>query len=308
MRTRWRMLRDELLPSRRILTLLWVALGLLVIGSACSVIFSLAGEAEDPKETSAIVFSGVLPLAALPLVIAALRERRLVPRAMMWCLVAILAAMSGLAASTAISFSPEIGIRGGSFFFLLFCAPVALILFLPAVYFAAKGWPHLRATLRSQRELRVMEVIEARGEMTFAEVAGELEIEHELVEVLLDSLLTSERLEGFVDRRNQRVYSAEELAARQRGLLAIVRAHGGIQVDELAGELRVPLDLLKDWVYQLVQQGQFTGYINWDEGMLYSAEAQKIRETGRCPHCNGQMSLAGKGIIHCQYCGAEVFL
>lgn len=308
MGTRWRMLRGELLPSRRTLTLLWVVLGLLVIGAACSGIFSIAGEAEDPGETSAIVFSAVLPLAALPLVIAAFREKRLAPRAAIWFLVAILTAVSGLAASVAISFAPEVGIRGGSFFFLVFCAPVALLLFLPGIYFATKAWPHLRATLQAQRERRAVEVIDARGEVTFAQVAQELEIGHERVEDLLDVLLTSDRLKGMIDRRHEVVYSAEELAARQRRLLAVLRARGRIQVDELAGELRVPLNLLKDWIYQLVQRGQFTGYINWDEGMLYSAEAQKLREAGRCPHCNGQLSLAGKGIIHCQYCGAEVFL
>ena len=93
-----------------------------------------------------------------------------------------------------------------------------------------------------------------------------------------------------------------------RRLPGVIRARGQIQVDQLAAELRVPLELLKEWIYQLVQTNKFTGHINWDEGALYSAEAGQLREAGRCAHCGGELALAGKVVIHCQYCGAEIFL
>lgn len=52
----------------------------------------------------------------------------------------------------------------------------------------------------------------------------------------------------------------------------------------------------------------FSGYINWDEGILYSAEAAALREAGRCPNCGGALALAGRGVIRCPHCGTEIFL
>jgi len=42
--------------------------------------------------------------------------------------------------------------------------------------------------------------------------------------------------------------------------------------------------------------------------MLYSVEAQKLKDNGTCPKCGGKLELAGKGLIKCPYCGTEVFL
>jgi tRNA(Ile2) C34 agmatinyltransferase TiaS len=72
--------------------------------------------------------------------------------------------------------------------------------------------------------------------------------------------------------------------------------------------VNAPRELVKEWIYTLVRNERFSGYINWDEDVLYSAEASRIREAGRCPQCGGDLGLAGKGVIRCDYCGAEIFL
>jgi len=104
------------------------------------------------------------------------------------------------------------------------------------------------------------------------------------------------------------VFSTAALLAKQKELAGVVAAHGQIQLADLATELHVPRDWMRDWIYQLVQRGEFSGYINWDEGLLYSAEAEKLRAAGKCPHCGGTLALAGKGIIHCNNCDSEIFL
>jgi ribosomal protein S27AE len=53
--------------------------------------------------------------------------------------------------------------------------------------------------------------------------------------------------------------------------------------------------------------GEFTGYMNWDEGLLYSADASKLAHD-RCPRCGGEITLAGKGVAQCAHCGSEIFL
>jgi ribosomal protein S27AE len=59
---------------------------------------------------------------------------------------------------------------------------------------------------------------------------------------------------------------------------------------------------------ELVGRGLFSGYVDWKRGMLYSVEASRLQGQQTCPNCGGQLQLAGKGIIKCPYCGAEIFL
>jgi DNA-directed RNA polymerase subunit RPC12/RpoP len=51
----------------------------------------------------------------------------------------------------------------------------------------------------------------------------------------------------------------------------------------------------------------FSGYINWDDGVLYSKQASQLK-TGTCPNCGAKLELAGKGVVKCSACGSEVFL
>jgi len=45
----------------------------------------------------------------------------------------------------------------------------------------------------------------------------------------------------------------------------------------------------------------------WDEGTLYSRDAAQLHGH-KCPSCGGAVELAGKGVVRCPYCGAEIFL
>ena len=94
---------------------------------------------------------------------------------------------------------------------------------------------------------------------------------------------------------------------RERKVLDMVQAHGQVRVAEVAMELGATRDQVRDYIYDLVGKGLFTGYINWDEGILYSKQASELK-TNRCPHCGGELELAGKGVVRCPYCGTEIFL
>ncbi|MCS6963171.1 hypothetical protein [Thermoflexus sp.] len=100
---------------------------------------------------------------------------------------------------------------------------------------------------------------------------------------------------------------AEE-AEKQRRLLGMIQARGKVALSDLALELRASRDQVRAWIYDLVHLGLFSGYINWSEGLLYSAEAAALRDAGKCPNCGGALELAGKGVIRCPYCGTEIFL
>lgn len=100
----------------------------------------------------------------------------------------------------------------------------------------------------------------------------------------------------------------QQEASQQRKLLNIVQSRGSIDLNDMALEMQMPRDQVKDTIYNLVGLGVFSGYVNWDKGVLYSSEASKLRELKNCPNCGGEIQLTGKGIASCRFCGTEFFL
>ena len=94
---------------------------------------------------------------------------------------------------------------------------------------------------------------------------------------------------------------------RERRILNMVKTQGQVRVSDVALELNLSRDQVRDYIYDLVGKGLFTGYINWNEGILYAKEAQEMQTT-KCPNCGGERELVGKGIVRCPYCGSELFI
>lgn len=105
-----------------------------------------------------------------------------------------------------------------------------------------------------------------------------------------------------------REYEASQTRRVQRKLLDMVKTRGQIPIADLAIELEISRNETRDMLYQLVGLGLFSGYVNWDEGVLYSEQASQLRTLERCNVCQGELELAGKGVIRCPYCGTEYFL
>ncbi len=97
-------------------------------------------------------------------------------------------------------------------------------------------------------------------------------------------------------------------AAQQRTLLNIIQSRGTAPIDDVALEMQQPKDRIRDMLYSLVGLGLYSGYINWDKGVLYSSEASKLRDLKQCPNCGGEIVLSGKGVARCRFCGTEFFL
>ncbi|MFN8377123.1 MAG: hypothetical protein U0452_00485 [Anaerolineae bacterium] len=95
---------------------------------------------------------------------------------------------------------------------------------------------------------------------------------------------------------------------RQRQLLDIVKSRGQVSVQDVAVEMGIPVSEVKNLVHQLVGLQVFSGYVNWDEGTLYSVEASQLRTLDKCKNCGGELRLSGKGVVTCRFCGTEYFL
>lgn len=94
---------------------------------------------------------------------------------------------------------------------------------------------------------------------------------------------------------------------RQQKLLNMVMTRGRVELSSAAIELGLTRDQTRQLVYDLIGKQLFSGYVDWESGLLFSAEASQIK-SGTCPKCGGKVELAGKGLVKCAYCGSEVFL
>ena len=112
---------------------------------------------------------------------------------------------------------------------------------------------------------------------------------------------------GFIFVKGRQEAAAFAEVEKEKRVLNMVLTQGQVRVAEVALELNASRDQVKKWIYDLVGKGLFTGYINWDEGILYSKQASELT-TNKCPNCGGQLELAGKGVVSCPYCGTEIFL
>lgn len=95
---------------------------------------------------------------------------------------------------------------------------------------------------------------------------------------------------------------------QQRLLLNIVKTQGQVAISDLVLEMNSSRDAVQQMLYDLVGKGLFSGYVVWDEGMLYSREASQLRDMTQCQNCGGQLELGGKGVVRCPFCGTEYFL
>ncbi|MFQ5946157.1 MAG: hypothetical protein ACE5NC_07890 [Anaerolineae bacterium] len=96
-------------------------------------------------------------------------------------------------------------------------------------------------------------------------------------------------------------------ARRARRILDMVLSQGSVKVSEIALEMDLTRDQVRDQIYHLVGKGLFTGYVDWDGGVLYAVEAARVKTT-KCPNCGGEREVVGKGIVRCPYCGVELFI
>ncbi len=142
----------------------------------------------------------------------------------------------------------------------------------------------------------------AQGNLT----AGGATLGFALLAVFLAGPLAAVGLLSLV--RSRQEGAEEREASLQRRILDMVKTRGQINVSDVIVETQTDLPTVQSMIYKLVGMGVFSGYVNWDEGTLYSEQASELRELRQCRNCGGDLTLAGQGVVKCPYCGTEYFL
>jgi hypothetical protein len=90
-------------------------------------------------------------------------------------------------------------------------------------------------------------------------------------------------------------------------LLGMIQAQGRVTLNTIMVERRLNREQVQNYIYELVQQGLFSGYIDWKNATFYSQDASRVG-SNKCPNCGGVREIVGKGIVKCPYCGVELFI
>lgn len=102
---------------------------------------------------------------------------------------------------------------------------------------------------------------------------------------------------------------ARELAdvRKKERLLGMIQAQGKVSLNSIMIEQHLTREQVRNDVYDLVNQGLFSGYIDWQTATFYSKDASRVG-SNKCPNCGGIREVVGKGIVKCPYCGVELFV
>lgn len=98
-----------------------------------------------------------------------------------------------------------------------------------------------------------------------------------------------------------------QAAQKRERIVGMIETQGRVPIDRIMAEMGMTQQDVKTAIYDLVNQGLFSGYINWQDMTFYSAEASKVGST-TCPNCGGTREVVGKGVVKCPYCGVELYL
>ncbi|MBI3733685.1 MAG: PCI domain-containing protein [Chloroflexi bacterium] len=112
---------------------------------------------------------------------------------------------------------------------------------------------------------------------------------------------------GFLALKGRQ--EAAELAEveKERTILNMVQTQGKVKISDIALQMQLNREQVKNYIYDLVGKGLFTGYINWNDGVLVARQASEMQTT-KCPNCGGEREVVGKGVVKCPYCGSELFV
>lgn len=289
------------LPTRASRLLVTVTATWLVLGSGCSTAVAAKG-----GMLTILLGVGVVPVGAGATFLAALLARTAAARATLYGLTALLLSL-GATLLAITDFDSGFDVGSLLVAVILYAVPVAVTATL-ALFFGTRAAREVEERLEERRTERLRRELARRGEASFEELAAASGHPESVVDDVLDHLHETGLLAVVLDPDRRRAFTTAAYASKEPALIAAVHQRGRLALYDLAQQLDLSEARLREVVYAALEHGRFSGYADWRRGILFSSDAQRLREGRACPHCGGPMDLAGRGAIACPYCGTEVLL
>lgn len=274
-----------------------------VLFLAFAFLISLATESAPPAVVG-IFCAG--PIFVLPLFSLMIKGKAFGQSYTLGC-GALTLAFTGLISAILFALSANEDASSGVGLFFFITAPFSLILLIPLFFFVRNGIQKLREALRLNNIRKMAELIQEKGATTFSELGFDLNVAPSNVDNMVDEIQERRLAQVKMYAPFQRVYESQHLRSLQQEMAKLVQAEGQLYLDDLAIEMQTPMQLITEWIYQLVHENRFTGFINWETAVIYSQNAAKLKESSRCPNCNGQLGLDGER-VRCTHCNSEILL
>ncbi len=278
------------------LTAAWI-----VLASGCTAVTF-----QDPGLFTLLVGVFVMPAGAALAFVAAIFGRTAAARAVLHGVTALLLALGALLLALN---GFERGFDPGSLLvsILLYAVPIAVAGTL-ALFFGTRAAREVEERVEERRAERLRRALLCSGEASFEHLAAASGVAESDVDAVLDRLHGERRLEVVLDTTTRRAFTARAFAAKEAALLELTHRHGRASIYDVARQLGLSEARLREVLVAALGHGRFAGYVDWRRGIVFSADAARLREGRACPNCGGPMDLGGRGVIACPYCGTEVLL
>lgn len=289
------------LPPPWSLALVGLTAAWIVLASGCTAV-----SLQDPGLFTLLVGVFVMPAGAALCFVAALLGRTAAARAVLHGTTALLLALGALLLALN---GFERGFDPGSLLIsiLLYAAPIALAGTL-ALYYGTRAATEVEERVEERRGERLRRELLRRGEASFEELAAASGVAEADVDAVLDRLQGEQRIEVVLDTTTRRAFTARAFAGKEAALQEITHRQGRAAIYDVARRLGLSEARLREVLIGALGHGRFSGYVDWRRGIVFSADAERLREGRACPDCGGPMDLGGRGVIVCPYCGTEVLL
>ncbi len=99
----------------------------------------------------------------------------------------------------------------------------------------------------------------------------------------------------------------ESTMRQQRDLVDWLRSQGHISLDDAAQRLNVEVDAVRAIVRELIGLRVFSGYVDWQSGVLYQVETERLRAMHDCQTCGSPIDVPENGVVGCKGCQTEYF-
>lgn len=283
------------------------ALSILLAG----LLISILAPSETPDETSdsiGLFLIFIIPLTFVCTFIAALASRQAGPRFALGSLTFLLVVADAIAISIE-SRDTQTSLSVMCFTTLVLCSPLFFVALIPSIIAIPRLPAEIRTVIFEERCERALGFLRRQNDfVAYRDLARYLKTSEVEVNRVLVALLEREQIRGTPYPQYGLFLAHWVMQKKTDELLALVALRGQISFVDLTKEFRIPQEILEDWLAAAVTNGEFSGYVHWEERTLYSEEAEALRDVGCCPKCGGELRMVGKGVIGCAHCGHDIFL